>query len=169
MRGRRRGGKNRGGRTTNRGASSSAASSNSKSTPRSKKIVEISKNQKTLMDYYFDKPKEIIPLPPKIKEEEDIVEEPEQNPFSEMETKLISLVKAHQLNEILTYFQMADRFLLQFSTNDMKYFYRIVQKEMIDEFGAPISPSLFPSILFDHSIDQQEDSSSVSQTAKSLF
>ena len=160
MRGRRKG--SRGSRGGGRGSSNSGRGSG-----RNKKVT-IGKAQKTLMDYYFEKPKEIKPSPPK-KEEEEIDEEPEQNPFSEMETKLINLVKQHQLNEILINFQMADRFLLQFSLSDMKYFYQIVQREMIEEFGAPLSPSLFPKNLFENQEDENENTQTFTESSKSLF
>ena len=160
MRGRRKG--SRGSRGGSRGSSSSGRGGG-----RGKKVT-IAKAQKTLMDYYFQKPKEREPSPPK-KEEEEITEEPEQNPFSEMETKLINLVKQHQLNEILINFQMADRFLLQFSLADMKYFYQVVQREMIEEFGAPLSPSLFPNNLFETHDDDDNNTQTQTESSKSLF
>lgn len=118
----------------------------------------------------FLAPKEIkerAPSPPK---EEIIQEEPEPNASLEMENKLISYVRKHQLNEILITFQLADRFLLQFNTTEMKHFYDIVQKEMIDEFGAPLSPSLFPRLFVEEQKEGEETSDSqIQETQKSLF
>ena len=155
MRGRRKGSR---GKRGGRGSASVGT--------RGRKIT-ISKDQKTLMDYYGQKATEQKPPPPKI--EEEVPEEPEQNPYSEMEQKLISLVKKHQLNEVISNFQMADRFLLHFSIAEMKYFYKVVQHEMIEEFGAPLSPSLFPRMLFDENELCEDNHEQSSSSSRSLF
>ena len=122
--------------------------------------------QRTLMDYLA--PKEIKERPPSPPKKELTQEEQEPNAFAEMESKLIDYVKKHQLNEILITFQLADRLLIPFSPVDMKHFYEVVQKEMIDEFGAPLSPSLF-SKLFDEEQKDETSCSQIHETQDSLF
>lgn len=112
------------------------------------------------------KPPHLEPEVPQPISTQETIEDPSVNQFSEMEYKLKSLVQRHQLNEILTIFQMADQMQIQFNKDDMKYFYRLVQQEMINEFGAPLSPSLFPAIIFDLPRDTSSSQSS-SLTPKS--
>jgi hypothetical protein len=61
--------------------------------------------------------------------------------FQETESRISHLVHAHQLNEIVALFQMRDQ--LRFSNDDLRRLYRLMQRQMVDEFGAPIASSLF--------------------------
>lgn len=132
-------------------------SARKRSKPR-KKTPE--KGQRKL-SYYMPKPPELAPQIPQPSPTEEQIEDPGVNQFTEMEYKLKDLVRKHQLSEILTIFQMADQMQIQFNKDDMKYFYRMVQQEMINEFGAPLSPSLFPAIIFDQRNASSSQSSSL--------
>ena len=76
-------------------------------------------------------------------------------PTSSMEDGLIGtekyicdLVYNHRLNELVSFFSMADQQKMQFSDQQLKSLYATMQQEMISEFGAPLSPSLFPQCIF---------------------
>lgn len=73
-----------------------------------------------------------------------------------MKKEIIALVRKHQLNEIVSTFQMANQFQLQLSKNDVKRLYQAMQDEVALEFGAPLSKSLFPKYIFDDSNDDSQ-------------
>ncbi|KAI5542048.1 hypothetical protein TVAGG3_0061580 [Trichomonas vaginalis G3] len=118
-----------------------------KGSKRNSRKPESSKGQRTLFEY-IEKPPEPEPQIPIERHEEESFDEPEPNILEETKEKLVNFVKIHQLNEILVYFQFPDHFLLRFSLADIKSLYEAVQNEMINEFGAPLSPSLFPQHLW---------------------
>lgn len=72
----------------------------------------------------------------------------QENGFAQAEKQLNDLVKAHQLQEIINFFQMADRLQLQFTETQLRRLYISMQQEIIQEFGVPLSPSLFPDCIF---------------------
>ena len=78
-----------------------------------------------------------------------LIQEPDENPLDEMIMRMLELVRTHQLNEVITWFQMADEFQVRFSPVDIRKIYDIVQSEVISLFGAPLASSLFPSFLFE--------------------
>lgn len=43
---------------------------------------------------------------------------------------------------------MADHMQLQFTEGQLKRLYSSMQQEVVQEFGAPLSPSLFPDCIF---------------------
>jgi hypothetical protein len=58
------------------------------------------------------------------------------------EREIADLVAAHQLNAVVDLFRMRDR--LRFSDREIRRLYDEAQAAIEDEFGAPLSPSLFP-------------------------
>lgn len=72
----------------------------------------------------------------------------EEEKFFETTRQMIQdLVARHQLNELANLFRMRDR--LRFSNASLKRLYFIMQDEVAREFGAPLSPSLFPEEIFE--------------------
>jgi hypothetical protein len=80
-------------------------------------------------------------------------EDPEVDHFRLMRTHIQELIAAHQLNALLDLFRMRDR--LRFSDSDIRRLYYEAQTAVVAEFGAPLSPSLFP----DHVVGVQESES----------
>lgn len=113
---------------------------------KSKKNFIIPESQPTLTQFVGNQ-NEILPEYPNNTNSEDD-DDNSNKLFDNIKKKLINLVKIHQLNEIIVIFKMADQMILQFDRNEIKSLYSIVQNEMILEFGAPLSPSLFPSLIF---------------------
>lgn len=72
----------------------------------------------------------------------------QEDGFINAEKQLIDLVHAHQLHEIINFFQMADQMQLQFTEIQLKKLYISMQQEIMQEFGVPLSPSLFPDCIF---------------------
>ena len=74
----------------------------------------------------------------------------EETAFEEQERILLSLVRDHKINEIIVFFGM-DQFHIRIPLSDLRRLFCEVQNEVIREFGAPLSLSLFPEILFSNS------------------
>lgn len=117
---------------------------------RGKKKNVLPPSQKTLFEFVK---KEKNDLSCQTISEETSCAQDEENSYQEdgfisAENKLNDLVKAHQLHEIINFFQMADQLQLQFTENQLKRLYSSMQQEIIQEFGVPLSPSLFPDCIF---------------------
>ena len=79
-------------------------------------------------------------------------EDDEEKFFETARNNILELVRSHQLNELTNLFRMRDR--LRFSNANLKRLYFFMQSEVVREFGAPLSPSLFPEELFE-ALDSQ--------------
>ena len=94
-----------------------------------------------------DKPEEVEE---EKKEEEEVSQKMskdiEESLFETEANMLFEMVKEHKLNEIVVYFQK-DIMHIRMSIEDLRKLFQIIQKEVINEFGAPISLSLFPNYL----------------------
>lgn len=122
---------------------------------RGKSKYVLPKSQRTLMDYIEKKeapvissasqPTSLTSLTP-----EGISEE--INRLQKIKTDILDLIERNRLNEVVNTFAMQDR--LCCSVKDMKYLYRVTQEEIVKKFGAPLSPSLFPSDIFTEDTDQ---------------
>ena len=119
---------------------------------KNKHLSKKGKTQQTLIEMFMitkenDKPEEVEE---EKKEEEEVSQKMskdiEESLFETEANMLFEMVKEHKLNEIVVYFQK-DIMHIRMSIEDLRKLFQIIQKEVINEFGAPISLSLFPNYL----------------------
>ena len=119
---------------------------------KNKHLSKKGKTQQTLIEMFMitkenDKPEEVEE---EKKEEEEVSQkmskDNEESLFETEANMLFEMVKEHKLNEIVVYFQK-DIMHIRMSIEDLRKLFQIIQKEVINEFGAPISLSLFPNYL----------------------
>lgn len=120
---------------------------------KNKILHKVGKSQPTLIEMFKTakenaKSEEIFD---KRSEEEDFQKEPfdfEESLFDSEANKLIEMAKEHKLNEIVVYFQ-TDLTQIRIPLKDLRKLFQIAQREVINEYGAQISLSLFPDYLYE--------------------
>ena len=121
----------------------------------------ISPSQRTLFDFVEKKIK--AENQPQEESQEFSDSSQDENIMIKYEKHLNELIQNHRLMEIVNFFQMGEQMQIQITRIQMKHLYYSVQQQIVAEFGAPISQSLFPAFIFQESSESSVGSFNSSQ------
>ncbi|OHT08031.1 hypothetical protein TRFO_23664 [Tritrichomonas foetus] len=129
---------------------------------RGKRKSTLPPTQRTLLEFIEQKDVVLTDKPLSVANSQPIFYEDsssDEDHFILAEKHLTELIQAHQLQEIVSFFQMAGQQQLQYNDKQLKSLYLSMQQEIMREFGAPLSPSLFPDCIFQETPHESSNSS----------